>query len=42
MDGGQIMDTVLMANEVVDELLCRKRKRVLCKLDMEKIYDHIC
>lgn len=35
--GGQTnFDVVFVVNEVVDELLYRKREEVLCKLDMEK------
>lgn len=37
----QILDVVLNANEVVDEILSSKRDNVLCKLDMAKVYDHI-
>lgn len=31
-----------MANKVADELACKKRDGVLCKLDMEMTYDHVC
>ena len=37
----QIMDALLLANEVIDTLLKRKEKGILCKLDMEKAYDQI-
>ena len=41
IEGRQILDAVLMANEVVDSILRRKEKGILCKLDIEKAYDHI-
>lgn len=41
VDGGQILDTTLIANEVVDELLHKIMEGVMCKLDMEKTYYHI-
>lgn len=37
----QILDITLIANEVIDELVHRKREEVLCKLDIEKTYDHV-
>ena len=39
--GRQILDAALIANEVVDSVLRRKEKGLLCKLDIEKAYDHI-
>ena len=36
MAGRQILDASLIANEVVDSLLKKKEKSVLCKLDIEK------
>ena len=41
MEGRQILDAALIANEVVDALLRRKESGVLCKLDIEKAYDHL-
>ena len=41
VEGRQILDAVLIANEVVDSILRRKEKGILCKLDIEKAYDHI-
>lgn len=35
------MDAVLIANEVVDSRLKQKMPGILCKLDMEKTYDHV-
>ena len=37
----QILDAALIANEAIDSLLKRKESGVLCKLDLEKAYDHI-
>ena len=37
----QILDAALFANEVVDVMLRRKESGVLCKLDIEKAYDHL-
>ena len=41
VEGRQIMDASLLANEVIDTMLKSKEKEVLCKLDIEKAYDHI-
>ena len=41
VEGRQILDAVLIANEAVDSVLRRKEKGILCKLDIEKAYDHI-
>ena len=41
VEGRQILDATLIANEVVDALLWRKESGVLCKLDIEKAYDHL-
>ena len=39
--GRQILDAALIANEVVDSVLRRKENGLMCKLDIEKAYDHI-
>ena len=41
VEGRQIMDASLLANEVIDTMIKRKEKGVLCKLDIEKAYDQI-
>ena len=41
VEGRQILDAVLIANEAVDSTLRGKEKGILCKLDIEKAYDHI-
>lgn len=41
MVGRQILDVVLIANEVIDKMVFREREGVLCKLDMEKNYNHV-
>ena len=41
VEGRQILDAALIANEVVDSVLRRKEKGLMCKLDIEKAYDHI-
>uniref|UniRef100_A0A0V0IU54 Putative ovule protein n=1 Tax=Solanum chacoense TaxID=4108 RepID=A0A0V0IU54_SOLCH len=39
--GRQIMDAILIANETVDSRQKQKEPGILCKLDMEKAYDHV-
>ena len=41
VEGRQILDASLIANEVIDSMLKKKKKGVLCKLDIEKAYDKI-
>ena len=41
VEGRQILDAVLIANEAVDSTLRGKEKGILYKLDIEKAYDHI-
>ena len=39
--GRLIMDASLIANEVIDSMVKKKEKGLLCKLDIEKAYDNI-
>ena len=39
--GRQILDDLLIANEVIDSVLKKTDKGILCKLDIEKAYDNI-
>ena len=41
VEGRQILDVALIANEVVDSMLRRNDGGVVCKLDIEKAYDHV-
>ena len=41
VEGRQILDAMLIANKAIDALLKRKDKGLICKLDIEKAYDHL-
>ena len=41
VEGGQILDAVLMANEAVDSMLKKRDCGLLWKLNIEKAYDHM-
>ena len=41
VEGRQILDVALIANEAIHSLLKRNESGVLCNLDLEKAYDHI-
>ena len=41
VEGRQIMDAMLIANEAIDSIMKSKGGAILCKLDLEKAYDHV-
>ena len=41
VEGRQILDASLIANEVIDSMVRRKEKGILCKLDVEEAYDKL-
>ncbi|RVW57097.1 Transposon TX1 uncharacterized 149 kDa protein [Vitis vinifera] len=41
VEGRQIMDAMLIANKAIDSILKSNRGAILCKLDIEKTYDHV-
>ena len=41
VQGRQILDTVLIANEIVDEKKRSREEGVIFKIDFEKAYDHV-
>lgn len=42
VEGRQITNAIMIANEVVDELSRTKKRGMLCKLDMKKVFDNVC
>ena len=41
VEGRQILDVALRVNEAIDSMLKRNESGELCKLDIEKVYEHI-
>lgn len=41
MEGRQILDVLLIANEVIDSMLKSNNCGVLCELDIKKVYYHV-
>ncbi|RVW95287.1 Transposon TX1 uncharacterized 149 kDa protein [Vitis vinifera] len=41
VEGRQILDAVLIANEAIDSTLKNNESAILCKLDIEKAYDNV-
>ncbi|RVW45235.1 LINE-1 retrotransposable element ORF2 protein [Vitis vinifera] len=41
VEGQQIIDAVLIANEAIDSILKINNGAILCKLDIKKAYDHV-
>ena len=41
MEGRQILDAALIASKVVDSMLRRNDDRLVCKLNIEKAYNHL-
>ena len=41
VEGRQIIDASLLANEIIDSMMKWKEKGILCKLDIENAYDQI-
>lgn len=38
----QILDAVMVANEIIDDLVGQNKEGVICKIDVKKAYNHVC
>lgn len=41
VEGRQILDASIIANEIIDSIVKKRGRCVLYKLNIEKVYDHI-
>ena len=41
VEGRQILNAVLIANEAIDSVLKNNENGIMCKLDIEKAYDNV-
>ena len=41
VEGRQILEVVLITNEAIDLRLKSFNSRVICKMDIKKVYDHV-
>ena len=41
VEGRQVLDAVLIANEAIDSVLKNNKNGILCKLDIKKAYDSV-
>ena len=41
MEGRQILDAMLVANEAIDLVLKNNENGILCKLNIDKAYDNV-
>lgn len=41
VEGRQMLNAMMAANETVDDLMARENDGLVCKLDMEKAYGHV-
>lgn len=41
VEGRQILDSILIVNECIEDQRLSGRNGLICKLDLEKAYDHV-
>lgn len=41
VEGRHILDAVMAANEIVDDIVTNRKEGIICKLDMKKTYNHV-